>query len=90
MSEKIYKSASELIGKTPLLELTNIEKILEKQAIEYERELSQLKEQFTQAVEERAREVISGKKVGKVPESINGYYGKKFAKPAYHWQTRYR
>ena len=26
MSEKIYKSASELIGKTPLLELTNIEK----------------------------------------------------------------
>lgn len=35
-----------------------------------------MKEQFTQAVEERAREVISGKKVGKVPESINGYYGK--------------
>lgn len=26
MAEKIYKSASELIGKTPLLELTNIEK----------------------------------------------------------------
>ncbi|CAI4054353.1 hypothetical protein N7582_000071 [Saccharomyces uvarum] len=71
-------------------ELTNIEKILEKQAMEYERELSQLKEQFTHAVEERAREVVNGKKIGKVPESINGYYGKKFTKPAYHWQTRYR
>lgn len=71
-------------------ELVNIEKILEKQAMEYERELSQLKEQFVQAVEERAHEVINGKKVGKVPESIHGYYDKRLPKPAYHWQTRYR
>ncbi|CCD25952.2 serine/threonine protein kinase KIN3 NDAI_0G01760 [Naumovozyma dairenensis CBS 421] len=72
-------------------ELVNIEKILEKQATEYERELSHLKEHFVQAVEERVREVINGKKVGKAPESMytNGY-SEGLSRPAYHWQTRYR
>lgn len=72
-------------------ELVNIEKILEKQASEYERELTQLREQFVHAVEERAREVVNGKKVGKVPDSMyNGQYSRPLTKPAYHWQTRYR
>ncbi|QLG71908.1 hypothetical protein HG535_0C02600 [Zygotorulaspora mrakii] len=71
-------------------ELVNIEKILEKQALEYEREVSQLKEQFVQAVEERVHEVVKGKKMGKVPEAIHRYYDKRLPGPAYHWQTRYR
>lgn len=71
-------------------ELVNIEKILEKQAMEYEREYSQLKEQFLRAVEDRVAEVVNGKKIGMVPESIDGYYNKRLPRPAYHWQTRYR
>ncbi|CCH62029.1 hypothetical protein TBLA_0G00820 [Henningerozyma blattae CBS 6284] len=43
-------------------ELINIEKLLEKQSLEYERGLNQLKEQFDTAVEERAREILSGQK----------------------------
>lgn len=75
-------------------ELVNIEKILEKQAADYERTMNQLKEQFVQAVEERAREVVNGKKIGKVPETL--YYNEYHyheglsSRPAYHWQTRYR
>lgn len=71
-------------------ELVNIEKILEKQAMDYERETAQLRERFVQTVEERAREVVSGKKVGKVPDTIYGHYERKVPKPAYHWRTRYR
>ncbi|CCF57087.1 hypothetical protein KAFR_0C00920 [Kazachstania africana CBS 2517] len=73
-------------------ELVNIEKILEKQAIDYERTVMQLKEQFGEAVEERTREVLNGKKIGKIPDSIiySNEYNKKLYKPAYHWQTRYR
>ncbi|KAL3232837.1 Serine/threonine-protein kinase KIN3 [Nakaseomyces bracarensis] len=71
-------------------ELVNIEKILEKQATEYEREVSQLREQFMKAVEERAREIASGKKAPNIPDSINNYAATAIAKPAYHWRTRYR
>ncbi|EDO17411.1 hypothetical protein Kpol_1037p7 [Vanderwaltozyma polyspora DSM 70294] len=71
-------------------ELVNIEKILEKQSYEYEREIAQLKDQFVIAVEERVREVLEGKKVGKAPDSIRGYYDKRLPKPAYHWKTRYK
>lgn len=71
-------------------ELVNIEKILEKQAMEYDKEVSQLREQFTKAVEERAREIINGKKGPSIPDSINNYAATRIAKPAYHWQTRYR
>ncbi|CAL9734691.1 serine/threonine-protein kinase Kin3p [Monosporozyma servazzii] len=75
-------------------ELVNIEKILEKQATDYDRTMTQLKEQFEQAVEERTREVINGKKVGKVPDTLyhNKYHYNQglSSRPAYHWQTRYR
>lgn len=75
-------------------ELVNIEKILEKQATDYDRTMTQLKEQFVQAVEERTREVINGKKVGKVPDTLyhNEYHYNQglSSRPAYHWQTRYR
>lgn len=81
-------------------ELVNIEKILEKQAADYERSVTQLKEQFVRAVEERTREVLASnnKKVGKVPEDLSNEYHYKRqydhqglpSKPAYHWQTRYR
>lgn len=71
-------------------ELVNIEKILEKQTTEYDRSLTQLREQFVQAVEERAREVVQGKQVGNAPESLSQERYRRFAKPAYHWQTRYR
>ncbi|CCK72490.1 serine/threonine protein kinase KIN3 KNAG_0K01250 [Huiozyma naganishii CBS 8797] len=76
-------------------ELVNIEKILEKQAADYERAIGQLREQFVVAVEERAREVAqNGKKIGKVPEELykNRYYYRDTLpqKPAYHWQTKYR
>lgn len=75
-------------------ELVNIEKILEKQASDYDRTMNQLKEQFVKAVEERAREVINGKKIGKVPETLyhNEYHYNQdlSSRPAYHWQTRYK
>ncbi|CAL9729607.1 serine/threonine-protein kinase Kin3p [Monosporozyma unispora] len=75
-------------------ELVNIEKILEKQATDYDRTMTQLKEQFIQAVEERTREVINGKKVGKVPDTLyrNEYHYNQglSSRPAYHWQTRYK
>lgn len=72
-------------------ELVNIEKILEKQSVEYERTVGQLREQFIRAVEDRAHEVVNGKKVGKIPEYVyDNNYGKTLSKPAYHWQTRYR
>lgn len=72
-------------------ELVNIEKILEKQADEYERTMQQLKEQFVHAVEERAREVVNGKKIGRIPDSLSrSTYNYDSMRPAYHWQTRYR
>lgn len=70
-------------------ELGNIEKILEKQSMEYEREIAQLKDQFIVAVEERVREVIEGGKNSNAPASIHNNYEKKLSKPAYHWKTRY-
>ena len=76
-------------------ELFNIERILERQALEYDRALNQLKEQFLEAVEERAREMVSGKKNGNGNSNGNerfygGEYGKTLTTPTYSWKHRYR
>lgn len=41
-------------------ELINIEKLLEKQANDYDKGLAQLKDQFGQAVEDRVRDILNG------------------------------
>ena len=79
-------------------ELFNIERILERQALEYDRALNQLKEQFLEAVEERAREIVSGKKNGGNGNGngngnerfYGGEYGKTLTAPTYSWKHRYR
>ncbi|CCE64285.1 hypothetical protein TPHA_0H00750 [Tetrapisispora phaffii CBS 4417] len=71
-------------------ELVNIEKLLEKQAVDYEREVHRLKEHFEIALEQGIRDAMDGKKMSKVPDSIQGYYGKTLSKPAFNWETRYQ
>lgn len=70
-------------------ELVNIEKILEKQASDCEREMAQLRENYMRDVEDRAREIVNGKKLTKTQEGVNSY-NKGLSKPIYNWQTRFR
>lgn len=73
-------------------ELINIGNILEQQAGEYEMEManirSQYRREFEAAVEQRVREIMSGKKISGAPELMNGR--KQLHRPDYHWRMRER
>jgi len=80
MSEKVYKSASELIGKTPLLELTHIEKnenlearILAK--LEYFNPAGSVKDRIAKAMIEDAEEKGLLKKGSVIIEPTSGNTG---------------
>lgn len=65
---KIYRNAIELIGRTPLLELSNIEKELELEAkiivkLEYFNPAGSVKDRIAKAMIEEAE--VSGKLIGK-------------------------
>ncbi len=80
MSEKIYKSASELIGKTPLLELTNIEKNENLEArllakLEYFNPAGSVKDRIAKAMIEDAEEKELLKEGSVIVEPTSGNTG---------------
>ena len=80
MSEKIYKSASELIGKTPLLELTNIEKNDNLEArllakLEYFNPAGSVKDRIAFEMIEDAEEKVLLKKDSVIIEPTSGNTG---------------